>query len=79
MVLSWPLLETYRRMCQNPLIELLWDTPTIQQNSQSKLFQIKRIIDLTTLSLSVGGFPGCPGASTFSKASPSAELGPHGW
>ena len=32
-----------------------------------------------TMSLSGGGCLGCPGASTFSKASPSAELDPHGW
>ena len=35
-------------------------------------------LKLTTASLSGGGCPGCPGASTFGTASPWTELRPHG-
>ena len=36
-------------------------------------------LKLTTASLSGGGCPGCPGASTFGTANPQTELCPHGW
>ena len=37
------------------------------------------IIHLIIASLSGGGCPGCPEASTFGTASPYTELRPHGW
>ena len=41
-------------------------------------FLIYIYIFLITASLSGGGCPGCPGASTFGTASPKTELRPHG-